>query len=359
MINGAFIEKIPFEMEIRENEWSNITLRFTEKYILANNNGRTSKRIIKHKEGGNILIFRGCEQSTCIDDIQIIGKDSNDIFYDDFRKKYTHTTILILAFVCFNFLFILFYRKKSLLLVIILNITIVSLFIALFFEFYGQELYPKEWMIKWQSKTSKIESEESVFTRINSEYTKSAKSDDIKILFTGTSQTWGAGASKEETTFVRRFEELINNSNEGKRIACINTSVAGVNSNVLLKSYKEYWLKLQPEIQILNVALNDAGQPEFKNNLEKFINLNIDNNIKTILVLEPIAVFNKGHYHNHDIIREMAKKYNIQVIDMQNYLKQHYDDGFVWCDFIHLSDFGHQLFAEKLFKDLKDMIQEY
>lgn len=43
----------------------------------------------------------------------------------------------------------------------------------------------------------------------------------------------------------------------------------------------------------------------------------------------------------------------IQVVNMHGYLKTKYDEGQLWWDQVHLTDYGNYLFTKKLFEDLK------
>ncbi|MFC1730861.1 SGNH/GDSL hydrolase family protein [candidate division KSB1 bacterium] len=352
IFNGAFLVKKPIKIESAKDDWTNMELKFDDNEISIMIKGVVNDVIINTKDGGNVLGFRGCGNSTFIDDVLVNQKNTDQIFHDDFSKHYSHLLFLIIAFIGFNLCFVLLFKRKKFILVLMVNIAVISLFIYLFFELYGQEKYPKEWMIRWQSKTSKIETEQSVSNRILAQHADSDNKDIITILFSGSSQTWGAGATSEETTLMKRFEKIMNEACDKKEVVCINTSVSGKRSEDLLKSYKEQWIKIQPDIQILNIALNDCGNPDYKRNLEEFVSLNRKHNIITIFALEPTAVYNRAHFRNHRIMEEIGKANNLLVVDMNSYLKEYDGDGFIWWDFIHLTDFGQKLFAEKLFDEL-------
>ena len=34
---------------------------------------------------------------------------------------------------------------------------------------------------------------------------------------------------------------------------------------------------------------------------------------------------------------------------MQSYLEQQYENGYVWWDWVHLTDYGHQAFAGRIY----------
>lgn len=108
-----------------------------------------------------------------------------------------------------------------------------------------------------------------------------------RILFIGTSQTWGAGAKTKEETFVKLLEKRLNNQIVGPdKFVCINTGASGSNSTQLLKYYRNHWLKLSPKITIINLSSNDIDPDIFYANLQQFVSLNKQNNIKTAFMLE-------------------------------------------------------------------------
>ena len=74
-----------------------------------------------------------------------------------------------------------------------------------------------------------------------------------KILFIGSSQTWGAGASTTENTFVHRFENLVNAHDTTESVTCINTGISGLTSTELFKFYQEKWISAAPKVVIINL----------------------------------------------------------------------------------------------------------
>ncbi len=48
-------------------------------------------------------------------------------------------------------------------------------------------------------------------------------------------------------------------------------------------------------------------------------------------------------------------QYDVPVIDTQGLLARREDDGFLWWDQVHLTSFGHRLFAEHLVEALEQI----
>jgi hypothetical protein len=48
----------------------------------------------------------------------------------------------------------------------------------------------------------------------------------------------------------------------------------------------------------------------------------------------------------------VAQAASAPIVDMQAYLAQNEDRGFLWWDSVHLTSFGQRLFAERLLPEL-------
>lgn len=350
--NWEFLEKKPLKKEFLTDEWSHLTFKLNDDKAVISINDTLLIQIDGKSNSGNIVGFRGCENSTLIDNITIKEKNTSIEFYDDFGKKYSHGFYFLVLYLIFNIFFLLFYKRKFLFVAGMINLAVIFIFLVLFFSFYYQYRYPKEWMIDWHNLISKIEDQLNVNKKVEIEHLSSINKNTFKIMFLGTSQTWGAGATTEESTFVKSFERLIKSECKTAGVQCINTGIPAITSNELIKYYKENWIKIHPDLLIINLSLNDATNSLFKRNIEEIITLNKQKNIKTIVVLEPLAIYNQGHSLNHEILRDLAKQHHLPVIEMHNYLLSHIDDGFVYWDLVHLTDFGQKLFADKLFDEI-------
>lgn len=166
----------------------------------------------------------------------------------------------------------------------------------------------------------------------------------------------GAGVSEDNKTFIKRFENMINNRSRDKGYECINAGIPALKSKQLIRYYYYYSTKIEPDIIIIGLSNNDISSKELYDNLQTFALLNKINNISTIFILEPNSYTSIGLSVNHNQMIEISKNQKIKVIDMHNYLLDRYKDGFLWWDYVHLTDYGNRLFAEKLYKELKDFI---
>jgi lysophospholipase L1-like esterase len=168
-----------------------------------------------------------------------------------------------------------------------------------------------------------------------------------RILVVGSSQTWGAGAAREDDTFVRRTEELLNS--DGNLYQCINAGISGSYSRELLEIYREEWLALEPNIVVIDLSTNDEDGAAFAAALDQFATIDEEHGIDTILVLEPNSTEAAARsLRFHPTMRAVGARHYIVVLDLQEYLEEHKDSGILWWDLVHPTSYGHQLIANKL-----------
>lgn len=184
--------------------------------------------------------------------------------------------------------------------------------------------------------------------RLRAEVGARAAENPFKILFIGTSQTYGEGASKKEDTYVSVIEKRLNEQpGAAKRFQCLNAGICGINSDTLLKLYQYEWLRFKPQVVVIDLSNNDVDPIAFTKNLNGFVDINQAHHIKTLLLLEansPEAMPDDLPLHAE--IRTIGRERQVPVAELHNALKQHYDDGFLWWDYVHCTSFGYRLMAE-------------
>ncbi len=182
--------------------------------------------------------------------------------------------------------------------------------------------------------------------------------NDIKILFIGSSQTWGAGARNEKETFVKRIERRLNSAAIlNRHFACINAGVSAEESSSLLERYTQEQLVLEPQIVVIVLSNNDKDPVQFADNLRRFADLNISKGIKTIFVLEANALEdNPRLLMLHKVMMEVGNEKGVPVLDLHSYLLQNYDKGLLWWDVVHLSSFGQKLASDYIFEEISKEI---
>lgn len=329
--------------------------------------GEFQAKLLKNQYIG----FRAGMNKAMVDHIIIRPNNSPQIICENFNNNdISIFFIYLLIILIVNALIVLFFHAMStdIMLRIIFKLigfdiflAILSFFIFNIYYFYISPRYPK-----WDSFTKTIPGEfniaqanywknaskEFICKNIIDKYKNQNSKNVFRILFIGTSQTWGAGASEESKTFVSAIEEKFNGLPDGHiQYECINTAISGLNSSRLLDLYTKEWVNLNPKIVVINLSVNDNNADLFRSNLERFIQLNNSRNIQTIFVLETNSIErNPGPLYLHGVMKEIGEKNGIKVVDLHGYLIKNYDRGFLWWDCSHLTDFGQELIAAYLFE---------
>ncbi|MCF8059408.1 MAG: hypothetical protein K9K67_08930 [Bacteriovoracaceae bacterium] len=170
------------------------------------------------------------------------------------------------------------------------------------------------------------------------------KEERVNNFFIGSSQTWGEGTSSKSSQWVTRYCEAIKGS-------CINLGIKAITADSYFPRYKDHLVSFKPKRVFLIFSTNDfKRESRFKDAINDFIVLNNQNNIETILVLEPNDPDYRSYIENHEILRELGKKHSKLTIDMVKPFMENRDTGLLWWDFVHLTDYGHEVFAKEFIK---------
>jgi lysophospholipase L1-like esterase len=319
--------------------------------------------------GGKFFGFRGGEESALIDNILIYSKEPNSIIRE-FFSNFNISTVLVMmiSLVTFSILTLMFSGIKHFhnnhnvsLLNMLITLLLCSIYLADYFVFSTRyplreyrSLFFNRVLRDRESAYSRNGSFEFIKENNNNYYLQQLNKDTVRIMFIGSSQTWGAGAVKESDTSVKVLEQKINMwLKERGKVQCINYSVSGLDSGALYKIYKSECLKFRPKICVVILSYNDRDEKVFSKNLQNFIDLNRSLNIRTIFVLEANSIeINQGSPPLHKAMRAIGENNGIAVVDLHSFLVENYDQGFLWWDCVHLTNFGQQLAAECLFDAL-------
>lgn len=184
-------------------------------------------------------------------------------------------------------------------------------------------------------------------------------SPGVKILFLGTSQMWGAGATFSSARIAVQVHECLSNHFARKdNLYIINASQRGSRSKSLLQRYKNHLFLFEPDLIVVNLSNNDSQIDEFHKNLDSLIKFNKNNTGKSFFILEAntIEKNNLRLKKMHDTMISVAKENNIPWIDLHSYLSNPavYDTGFLWWDIVHMTSYGQKLAAEFISQGIID-----
>lgn len=184
----------------------------------------------------------------------------------------------------------------------------------------------------------------------------------FRILFLGSSQTWGAGATTSEVVWVRQLERMLNQDGRTRSVACLNAAYSGLMSWQVLALLRKLVI-LAPEAAVIDLSNNDIDLRAFRANLDTMVVTLLRAHIPTVLLLEPNSperrVTDSSHGDlaaKHALVASVGRAHGVPVIDVQGYLAKANRSGFLWWDFVHLTDFGQRLIAEELHSTLPGIL---
>ncbi len=181
-----------------------------------------------------------------------------------------------------------------------------------------------------------------------------------RILFLGTSQTWGAGARREEETFVARVEEMLNaGETGGRRYECVNAGFSSLKAGSLVPILRKELLSLRPTLLLINLSSNDrSSDGNFGSSVRRMVEAARRKGVPTVLVKEANdpGQASRGLWARFTELDQLGAELDVPVIDMHQHLAEFDDTGFLWWDHVHLTAYGQRLAAEKLAVELEPLL---
>lgn len=386
---GQYLSNTPIRINSIANPeaWQTIKLDLNNQRAKFHISGQEVSCEHKDFTSPSKIGFKNGLNNVLLDDIELT-KDHRVLFKENFTNTESFYLFFILYFIvttiCQGLLILAsrkFFKKTKIVFPLLLINLVSLLIIAIsynYFLFYFVGNYPNLDSIISQLRKEEdawVDNEvELISKKIMSEFNSN---DSEKVMFIGSSQTWGAGASAYDKTFPIQFETLYNRqrlfgANEtsthsaqvlgvdsSQNITVINAGISGTTSNDLLKEYEQNWINLHPRITIINLSSNDFDygieEEVFQKNLETFIELNQSQGIKTVLMIEARSKEIENSNEFQKVVKKVAEQNQVILIDSNQYLNSKNESGILWWDFIHPTDYGHYLIAEFLLKELSKL----
>lgn len=187
-----------------------------------------------------------------------------------------------------------------------------------------------------------------------------SKKQGIRILFSGSSQTFGSGASTIERSFVARVHQgIVATLPRGTILETFNSAMSAAGILAEFRAYQGRYSLFQPDVLVLNWSHNDAVE-DLQKGTRLFVEEAKRRGAKVLVVLEPVSfeVGNRYAVYKHSQIREALKDYDVPILDLQSFLdsKPMVDRGFLWWDIVHLTDIGHKEVAQKMIPEVLKLI---
>jgi lysophospholipase L1-like esterase len=222
---------------------------------------------------------------------------------------------------------------------------------------YFGRIYPKG--VDFAGYPNKIEYEGQIAPKLEARYPLGPAPAGVRrIVVLGSSQTWGSGAARPEDVWVTRLEALLNASAApGERFELIDAGLPGETSSRLRRDWEKRWIAWQPELLLVNLGNNDRDPEVLARNLERIAEANAAHGIATAFIPEANCVESRSEKslaelkRKHDALRAVAARNGIAVAETHGALAAERDTGFLWWDRVHLTSFGQERLAQRLFDD--------
>jgi lysophospholipase L1-like esterase len=368
---GRFLDRQHIEPGALDDGWRHAVIEFGEKDVTLGVDGIVAGRwegTVAHEQQ---VGFRAGGVPARVDNVEIDSGDPLGVFRESFAGRHGWPQVLLavaLGLILLDGLLLAFVmaRRRGAIAPRIFYLTIlhVSIFVGggLYYltDFFvlSQRYAPPS---DYRGYVNTIESPMEVRQRLRETYPASPVDDTVRILFIGTSQTWGAGARTEDDTFVRRIERALNErATSPQRYECINAGISGTDSSDLLRYYREEWIDWNPRAVVVNLATNDTRPDVLGSNLGEFLSLNRVRGIRTLLVMEANSAEQERKHLllNHAAMRHVAADHPISIVSMHTHLAGRCDAGFLWWDFVHLTSAGHEIVAERILPELARLVAD-
>jgi len=368
--SGEFLSSAPLpDARPKAGVWTRLTVEFAGDHFSAALDGVPVASFPMDPMGMQRFGFRGCAREVFVDDL-VVHRSGPGGTVSVIRETFWNGRGFALAFasvaaalLLLDLLALLVYRGRGArgqkplfaalaasLLLLVAGAAVVAVYVTRFSGSYGVPDAERE--RAWRAREA-----QRINEALSSERQALPEGGD-RVLFVGSSQTWGAGATREEDTFVHAIESRL--AVNDPPIECINAGVSGLTAGELFRLYREEWLSFAPRLTVINLSTNDEDAAAFEQALEQFVALNEEHGVATLFVLEPNSTeFTPRSPRLHPVMRRVAERHAVPVVDAHAYLAERSDRGFLWWDVVHPTSFGHRLIAECLAEEIRDAVRGF
>jgi lysophospholipase L1-like esterase len=351
-------------VHVRDNKWRDIRISSDGKKLEIFINEKPVYTVNTAFKPGASAGFRGGQHDVWIDSVALKTQDQR-VIHEDFSPGISNgckILFLIILIACLLF-FLQPVRSPEITNNAFFSLVIWNVFFIVFLAvvnlFYFYIMAPRYPALEGRLKQKEeywIDAEEKRIKEGVEKLYAPADPQKYRILFLGSSQTWGAGVAKDEDIFVSRLQRKFDqNPLMSGKVELINGAISGTNAKRLFAIYKSEFYKLNPDMVVINLSNNDNvyDEREFQRYLERFVKFDRKAGIKTVFVLEPNSIEHRYLLPMHGPMMDVAAENNVPVLDLNDYLRQRYDSGFIWWDSVHMTSYGHKLAAEFLYEEIK------
>ena len=183
--------------------------------------------------------------------------------------------------------------------------------------------------------------------------------DEVRVVFVGTSQTFGEGADVLKDSLVARTHgELAATMPDGSELVTFNFAVHGARSARLLDMYEKYWIRAEPDVVVVNLSHNDVDHKILSESLRGFIASSREHGAETVLVVEPTA--REAETRTRQAVKRVGEEEGVPVLDLHAHMNSDgvRDSGFLWWDVVHMTSLGQREAAIWLAEQLRPLLAD-
>lgn len=300
--------------------------------------------------------------------VELLNSENSVVFSDGFYWTSDYLLYFIVGFILLALINMLFAIRKPLLFPVLtvnlVGIIVISLFWASSF-FYFSRLYPAtesrfapptlEVFNRWTSQTP-AEPEDSHYFTSPKPYLLPKQISQLKrVVFLGSSQTEGEGATKVENIWPSLVCEHL--KKKAKDLVCLNLAKKGSRAILMLDALGAQ--NIGPnDLVFFNMGNNDRIRENFEEALLRMLNLIERAQAHFFIIYEANnpQVNSSKLTTNHATLAQVCKTHKWPCFDMHRYLmrSEFYDSGHMWQDHVHATNYTHRLMAEALIKVLNN-----
>jgi lysophospholipase L1-like esterase len=298
--------------------------------------------------------------------VELLDANNSVVFSDGFYWKNAYLFYFFIIFLFIASINMYLGARKGLIFPILTANLASTIVISLFWTssfFYFSRFYPPsdsrfapptlEVFNRWTNQTP-AEPEDRTYFSPTKPYLLPKQIPQLKrVIFLGSSQTEGEGATKEENIWPSLVCEHL--KKKSKDLICLNLAKKGSLANLMLNALGAQDIGPN-DLVFFNMGNNDRIRENFEGALFRMINLINRTKAKFFIIYEPNnpQINSSKLTTNHETIANVCKTGNWPCFDMHRYLMQSkfYDSGHMWQDHVHATNYTHRLMAEALIKVL-------
>jgi len=185
---------------------------------------------------------------------------------------------------------------------------------------------------------------------------QASQGGEFNFVVIGDSAAQGIGASKPQLGYVGLLSTQISEAT-GKRVHTVNLSVTGATVKDVLDKQLPQLKKYKADLIVVGIGSNNINKWDEKAFTDQYDQL--AKNLPKGTVVANIPYFG-GRSRENDtaikasaVITDAAKRYDLELVDLQTYTAQHNSWRNYAADFFHPNNHGYRIWADAFWPVIK------